>query len=118
VAAFRGVWAGKEREGEGNGMKSLSWSRGAREEKAKSGFSPGLSTVAFAVAAAWTRRGGRGEGRGHQRDGKGRWEVSGRRVEATRSRRWRGEAAQSGGGRRGAVGGEKQRNREGKKTGT
>ena len=62
--------------------------------------------------------GWRGEGRGHQRDGKGRWGVSGRRVEATRSRRWRGEAAQSGGGRRGAVGGEKQRNREGKKTGT
>ena len=62
--------------------------------------------------------GWRGEGRGHQRDGKGRWGVSGRRVEATRSRRWRGEAAQSGGGRRGAVGGEKQRNREGKKIGT
>jgi len=62
--------------------------------------------------------GWRGEGRGHQRDGQGGGEFSGRRAEATRSRRWRGEAAQSGGGRRGAVGGEKQRNREGKKTGT
>ena len=61
--------------------------------------------------AAWREE--RAPARGVERRG-----TQARRVEATRSRRWRGEAAQSGGGRRGAVGGEKQRNREGKKTGT
>ena len=47
--------------------------------------------------AAWREE--RAPARGVERRG-----TQARRVEATRSRRWRGEAAQSGGGRRGTVG--------------
>ena len=59
----------------------------------------GLSLGRAMATARWRPCGGfgrRGEGRGHQRDGKGRWGSSG----ATRGlagRRWRGEAALHGG---------------------
>ena len=98
-------------------MKSLSWSRGAREEKAKSGFSPGLSTAAFAVAAAWTRRGGVVKGGGTSAMAKGGGEFLGDA--------WKPRGAGGGAGRRprAAAGGVAlsavlQRNREGKKIGT
>ena len=79
-------------------MKSLSWSRGAREEKGEIGVLSWAIDGGVRGGDRLDSSGWRGEGRGHQRDGKGRWGVSGRHVEATRSRRWRGEAAQSGGG--------------------
>ena len=73
-------------------MKSLSWSRGAREEKAKSGFSPGLSTAAFAVAAVWTRRGGVAKGGGTSAMAKGGGEFLGDA--------WKPPGAGGGAGRR------------------
>ena len=100
AAAFRGVWAGKEREGEGNGMKSLPWSRGVRKMGAQG---------AAAGPPRRRRGGGRGrvagrvarEGEG-QRDAKERWRGFG----VTRGQLCKQEVAE--GGPRRQAGGERK----------
>ena len=97
--------AESEREEEGKLMQDSSRCWGACE----------LAVRGAALLGPRRRRGGsraklrrgRGEGRELQRDGKGRWGVSGRRVEATRSRRWHGE-----GGPERRAGGARHRRRE------
>ena len=115
AALFLASGAARGQISEGKRRLRCSGFRSARE----------LGVLGAAAGSPRRRRGGGREtvlggvakGGSSSARGAGSRSAWGRHVKRRRSRTWPG-ATQRGGGRRGAVGGEKQRNREGKKTGT